>query len=240
MIQTSTTTTSPSVPSFKTLGAAIASPMLRLVGYTLAVLGTSLAALAAEPVDLSEASYQEDLGVILVQLNWGRIWRCGAYENAQLQALTFTRSPIDSPEPMALELKTPSRLFVNNQFLPHAFVIQPGEYVLTAFDVKIARSMTNVAHIIGSKDNLIQDGKHIGGSFTVNPGEIVYIGDFGLDCGAEPFLWRYYLDGRDEFEKYVDGFRRKFPFVKQVPVQFRLFSTPLLGRPFALQDPVVK
>jgi len=206
----------------------------------LAALATSLPAIAAEPVDLSEATYQSDLGVILVQLNWGRSWRCGAYENAQLQALTFTRSPIDSPEPVSLELKTPSKLFVNNQFLPHAYVVQPGEYVLTAFDVKIARSMTNVAHIIGSRDNLIQDGKPIGGSFTVNPGEIVYIGDFGLDCGAEPFLWRYYLDGRNEFEKYIDGFRQKFPFVKQVPVQFRIFSTPMLGRPFALQDPVVK
>lgn len=214
MVQICTMTISPSVPSFKTLSAATASPILRLVRYALAALATSLSAIAAEPVALSEASFQTDMGVILVQLNWGRIWRCGAYENAQLQALTFTRSPIDSPEPMSLELKTPSKLFVNNQFLPHAYVVQPGEYVLTAFDVKIARSMTNVAHIIGSRDNLIQDGKPIGGSFTVNSGEIVYIGDFGLDCGAEPFLWRYYLDGRDEFEKYVDGFRRKFPFVK--------------------------
>jgi hypothetical protein len=112
--------------------------------------------------------------------------------------------------------------------------------MLRGFDVKIARSMTDVAHIIGSRDNLIQDGKPIGGTFTVNPGEIVYIGHFGLDCGAEPFLWRYYIDGRDEFEKYVDGFRQKFPFVKLTPVQFRLFSTPMLGRPYVLPDPIVK
>ena len=131
-------------------------------------------------------------------------------------------------------------MFVDNKFSPYAFVVQPGEYILTAFDVKIARSITDVAHIKGSKDNLIKEGKPIGGSFTVNPGEIVYVGHFGLDCGAEPFLWRYYIDGREEFESYIEGFRQKFPFVKNVPVQFRIFSTQLLGNPFSLKDPTVK
>jgi hypothetical protein len=195
---------------------------------------------AAEPVNFSEDTYKADQGVILVQMNWGRTWKCGQYENAQLQALTFTKSPIDSPEQASLALETPSKLFVDNKFLPYAFVVQAGEYVLTGFDVKIARSVSDVAHIIGSKENLIKEGKSMAGSFSVNPGEIVYIGHFGLDCGAEPFLWRYYIDGREEFEKYIAGFRQKFPFVKSVPVQFRLFSTQLLGNPFSLQDTTVK
>jgi hypothetical protein len=80
----------------------------------------------------------------------------------------------------------------------------------------------------------------VGGTFTVNPGEIVYVGHFGLDCGAEPFLWRNYIDGRGDFERYVDGFREKFPYVKHVPVQFRLFSTQLFGNPYTLKDPTVK
>jgi len=67
-----------------------------------------------------------------------------------------------------------------------------------------------------------------------------YIGHFGLDCGAEPFLWRYYIDGRGEFERYIEDFRQKFPFVKSVPVQFRLVSTRTFGNPFALQDPTVR
>jgi hypothetical protein len=195
---------------------------------------------AAEPVSLSDETYKPDLGVIIIQINWGRSWKCGQYENAQLQSLTFTKSPIDSPEQASLALETPSKLFVDNKFLPYAYVVQPGEYVLTGFDVKIARSVSNVAHIIGSKDNLIKDGKPLGGTFNVNPSEIVYIGHFGLDCGAEPFLWRNYIDGREEFEKYVEGFRKKYPFAKNVPVQFRLFSTQLLGNPFSLQDGTVK
>lgn len=215
--------------------------MFKSLRYTIMVLGVlpSLVG-AAEPVDLGEDTYKADLGVIIIQMNWGRRWKCGQFENAQLQALTFTKTPIDGPKPVSLEIETPSKLFVDNKFLPYAYVVQPGEYVLTAFDVKIARSVTDIAHIKGSKDNLIKDGKPVGGSFTVSPGEIVYVGHFGLDCGAEPFLWRYYIDSREEFERYISGFRQKFPFVKSVPVQFRLFSTQALGNPFSLQDSTVK
>lgn len=216
--------------------------MPRYLQYIVAILGVlPTLVVAAEPVNLSVDTYKSDLGVILIQVNWGRTWKCGQFENAQLQALTFTKSPVDAPSPVSLDLKTPSKLFVDNTFLPYAFIIQPGEYVLTGFDVKVARSVRDVAHIKGSKDNLIKDGKPVGGTFTVNPGEIVYVGHFGLDCGAEPFLWRNYIDGgRSEFERYVDGFREKFPFVKHVPVQFRLFSTPLFGNPYTLKDPTVK
>lgn len=150
------------------------------------------------------------------------------------------KTPIESSEPITLELETPSRLFVDSKFLPFAYVVQPGEYVLTAFNVKIARSMTDVVNIMGSKEDLVKNGKPLGGTFTVNPGEIVYVGHFGLDCGAAPFLWRYYVGGREEFEKYIFGFRQKYPFVKTVPVQFRLFSTQTLGNPYSLQDPTVK
>lgn len=215
--------------------------MLKFLSYIIAILSTlPTLVIAAEPVSLSADTYKADLGVLVIQVNWGRTWKCGQFENAQLQALTFTKSPLDAPESVSLALETPSKLFVDNKFLPYAFVIQPGEYVLTAFDVKVARSVTDVAHINGSKDNLIKDGKPVGGTFTVNPGEIVYVGHFGLDCGAEPFLWRSYIDGRGDFEKYIGGFREKFPFVRQVPAQYRLFSTQLFGNPFALKDPTVK
>ena len=181
--------------------------MCKFLSYIIAILTLPALAIAAEPVNLSADTYKPDLGVLIIQANWGRTWKCGQFENAQLQALTFTKSPIDTSESVSLDLETPSKLFVDNKFLPYAFVIQPGEYVLTAFDVKVARSVTDVVHIKGSKDNLVKDGKPVGGTFTVNPGEIVYIGHFGLDCGAEPFLWRTYIDGRMDFEKYIGGFR---------------------------------
>jgi len=196
--------------------------------------------MAAEPVALRADTYKPDLGVLVIQVNWGRTWKCGLYENAQLEALTFRKAPLDSPEPVSFVLETPSKLFVDNKFLPYAFVIQPGEYSLTAFDVKVARSVKDVGHFKGAEESLIVGGKPVGGTFTVGPGEIVYAGHFGLDCGQEPFLWRYYLESREEFEKYVRGFREEFPFVGQVPVQYRLFSTRLFGNPFSLKDPTVE
>jgi hypothetical protein len=215
--------------------------MHKFLRYVVAILGwLPTLVIAAEPVVLSADTYKDDLGVLIIQVNWGRTWKCGQFENAQLQALTFTKSPVDAPEPVSLDVETPSKLFVDNNFLPYAFVIPPGEYVLTGFDVKVARSVSDVAHITGSKDNLIKDGKPLGGTFTVNPGEIVYVGHFGLDCGAEPFLWRNYIEGREDFERYVNGFRKKFSFVTHVPVQYRLFSTQLLGNPYTLKEPTVK
>ncbi len=214
--------------------------MTKYFRFTLAVIfALPVSAQPAEPVLLGTNTYRPELGVLIIQVNWGRTWKCGQFENAQLQALIFTKSPVDAQTPMSLELGTPSRLFVDNKYLPYAFVVQPGEYVLTGFDVKVARSAADVSHIKGSKDNLLKDGTPIGGTFTVGAGEAVYVGHFGLDCGAEPFLWRNYLESREDFERYVRGFREKFPFMKQVPTQYRLFSTQLFGRPFSLANPTV-
>jgi len=214
--------------------------VLKLLSYVIVFLTLPLHAIAAAPVNLSAEAYKAELGVLIIQVNWGRAWKCGQFENAQLQSLTFTKSPIENSESIALDLEAPSKLFVDNKYLPYAFVIKPGEFVLTAFDVKVTRSMSDVAHIKGTKSRLIKNGKPVGGTFTVKPGEIVYIGHFGLDCGAEPFLWRSYIDGREDFEKYIGDFRQKFPFVKQVPAQYRLFSTQYFGYPFVLKEPTVK
>ena len=213
--------------------------MKRLLHSLVGVIVT-VPSFAAAPVDLTEENFKPDVGAIIIQLNWGRTWKCGMYENAQLEGLTFTRMPIDDPKAISLDVETPSKLFVDNKFVPYVFVVQPGEYVLTGFDVKIARSVKDVAHITGAQYSLMKDGKPVGGSFVVNPGEIVYVGHFGLDCGAEPFLWRYYINGRADFERYVAGFRQKYPFMKDVPVNFRLFSTQMFGGPYTLSDPVVK
>ena len=196
--------------------------------------------IAAGAVDLDEDSYQKELGVIIMQVNWGRTWKCGQFDNAQLQALAFTKSSNDQSEAVSLELEAHSKVFVDNKFIPYAYVVQPGEYLLTDFDVKAARSETDILHIKSSKSSLNRKGKSIWGSFTVHPGEIVYIGHFGLDCGAEPFLWRYYIDGRSEFVSYIDGFRQKYRFLEDVPVQFRLFSTNTLGNPYAIDQPTVE
>jgi hypothetical protein len=195
---------------------------------------------AAEPVALSNSTYKSEGAVVTLAINWGRSWKCGPYENAQLQALTFRRTDSNASSSTSLGLKAPSKLLVDNKFIPYAYVIEPGEYVLTGFDVKVARSAREVGHLKEDEFNLLKDGKPTRGSFRINPGEVVYIGHFGLDCGAEPFLWRYYLESREEFESWINQFRDKYPFAKELAAQFRLFDTTSLGNPFSIPDPTIK
>lgn len=192
------------------------------------------ASMANAPVPLSQASYSSLMGVVLLQVNWGRSWQCGQYQNVQIQMLEFTHTEAAN---IVFELRTPSKLQVNDEFVPYALVVAPGQYQLTDFDVKVASSRSRVEHITLETP---ADGKPALGTFEVTQGEVVYIGHFGLDCESEPFIWRYYVDGRDEFERYIEGFRSQWNFMQTVPVTYRLFSTEWMGYPNELADPVVE
>ena len=190
---------------------------------------------AAEPASLSDSGFDSTRqAVVIMQLNWGRTWPCGGFENAQLQALTFTRIPHLPGQETTLELKAKSKLLVENGFKSWAFVIEPGEYAISGYDIKVARSVSQVMHRIVGGADLVHDGVAAGGSFSADPGEIVYVGSFGLDCTGEPIPWRYYIDGRKEFEGFVDGFRAKYPGLKDAPVAYRLFSTTMYGEQYSL------
>lgn len=181
------------------------------------------------------------LGVIVLEINWGRQWNCGEYENAQLQRLTFAALSRERrrPEDRDLDFKTPSRLLVDNEFTPMAVMVEPGTYALSGFDIKLARSMSDVGHYVGTENELLPDGDPQGGIFSIKAGEIIYIGHFGLDCGPQIIPWRYYLTERADFAAYVEGFREVFPFTASTAVEFRLFETETIGTAFALADPVV-
>jgi len=195
--------------------------------------------MAAEPVDLTEKAYAAEgqrKGTILLQVNWGRRWHCGKYENAQLQQLSFSKLPIQPATGTNDVRLSGPKLSVGDVFQPYALLIEPGEYGISEFDVKIAGSVTDIGHAHGDQSTLIKDGKAVGGTFSVAPGEIVYIGHFGVDCAGEPTLWRYYVEGREEFDRYVLGFHKRFPFTKDTPVVFRLFATDVFGKPYDLTD----
>ena len=145
---------------------------------------------------------------------------------AQLQALTFSQVP-NGP---VLELKTPSRLFVDDKYQGYAFIVEPGEYFLTDFDVKVAQSTRRVGHLIG-KSVLFENGQPIGGSFTVMAGEFVYVGHFSLDCAQEAIPWRYYLADQAEFDSFTKGVREYYPFVGDIYIIYRPFETEMFGGP---------
>lgn len=173
---------------------------------------------------LTRNNYEEsknEKAVIIYGVNWGRRWGCAGFDNAQLQSLTFSRidSNVGRDE---IVLSNSAKLFSENTSESYAIIIEPGEYALAGYDIKIGKSSTGVSHIKGRGE----------GTFRVNAGEIVYIGDFGLDCaGGEPIPWRYYVQ-KGDFDSYVSGFKEKYKFVDGKEVIYRLFQTDNFGQLF--------
>ena len=200
-----------------------------------------LSAAAHAQVPLSKRTYagrSASSGVVLLQVNWGRYWKCGAYENAQLQRLAFTRMnngavPSDVKE---WEIAPTSKLLANAEFELYAFVLESGQYALSGVRFKVAASNNEVRIADLDSSSLLDGGKPNGGTFAVGPGEIVYIGHIGVDCAGEPTPWRFYVEGKPEFDRYVEGFHKRFPFTAEAPVIFRLLETNRFGGPYALPE----
>jgi hypothetical protein len=198
----------------------------------------SVATFAGQPQPLDARVYAKELpaaGIVTFSVNWGRKWGCAGAENAQLQRLAFSRLPAD-PASAVLDLKTPSKLFVDDRFISYSYVLEPGTYAISAFDVKVAKSKREVGHLLGTSQELMQDGTSKGGTFEVSANEVVYIGHFALDCAEEAIPWRYYVEDRPSFDSLVSEFGQQFPFAASLPVRFRLFSTTMFGEPFSLPD----
>lgn len=169
--------------------------------------------------------------------NWGREWKCGGFENAQLKSLAFDKAGAPkegSDEEPDLVLEDGSLLPPSSRFQNYAYIVEPGDYLLSAFSVKAVQSVSKVGYFRAARSDLIQDGQSKAGSFTVSAGEIVYIGHFSLDCTKTPMPWRYYTSDRGDFEKYLSGIKKEFDALDVAKVKFRLFDTTTMGRPFSL------
>jgi hypothetical protein len=206
------------------------------VGFVLMLLASPP---ATAQVPLSADTFRQsgsDKGMVILQVNWGRYWKCGPYENAQLQRLAFRRitGNNDSPARGDWELSPSSSLIAKPSFEPYVMLLEPGQYALSGFKFKVAVSPSSVKVVEVDSSKLIVSGKPVGGSFNVAAGEAVYIGHFGVDCHGEPTPWRFYIEGKDEFDRYVDGFHKHFPFAKDAVVTYRLFQTEQFGQPYDL------
>ena len=192
--------------------------------------------------EVNSASYAQDknkLGVVLFDVRWGRQWKCGKYENAQLVSFSFDKIPLaEKPDdaPADLTIGTMSLLAVSPKFESYALLVPPGEYALSEFKIKTAQSVADVGYWVASRSHLIKDGKPLGGKFSVEPGETVYIGNFALDCFYEnPTLWRYYSKGHDGFKQQLSDYKAKYQFLDLTNVTFRLFETNTIGKSYELK-----
>lgn len=206
------------------------------------LLGLSLfllpAAAAAEK--LQERSYEQlaaEMGVVLLDVNWGRRWECAGYENAQLVRLNFestSRQSGDGDRYTVIRLQSPSRLFVDSAFLNYGFLVEPGTYALTEWSVKTAKSASDVGYKKAGRQELVDDGVYHGGTFTVGAGEVIYIGNFYLDCYYSPIPWRFYTEGASNFDAHVRQYKAKYAFLQTATVEFRLLKTDNYGTSYEL------
>ena len=169
---------------------------------------------------------------MLLDVYWNRVWRCGKFENAQLRSLVFEKGPLaPAAQPgLQLSLENPSELAAPRNFVPYAFVVDPGEYHLTDFAVKFARSVSDVGVHRASRESLVADGRSRAGTFEVAAGEAVYIGNFAVDCHGDPIPWRYYTQSKD-FAGHSAQYRKRYPFLEAASIRYRLLKTNLIGEP---------
>jgi len=178
-------------------------------------------------------------GTVLFDINWGRKWGCGSFENAQLISLAFDKLPmktINNEVEPALVVHSPSRLMVDPVFLHYAYSLEPGEYAISAVSIKVAEAGYKVGFFTAQRDKLYVNGKPIGGTFTVNSKEPVYIGGFYIDCTYQPILWRYYLKDKEKFGAQVKAYKKSFPFLDLSNIKFRLFKTKEFGEDYELAE----
>ena len=190
--------------------------------------------------DISETAYsssKNEMGVVLVSVNWQRKWKCGEFENAELLTMGFDLMPIttsvDRTQP-AFFLDGPPRLTKSSGFVPYVALLNPSTYALSQFDIKAARSVSEVGHFSAGPKELIPEGKDALGTFDVRAGEVVYIGHFFVDCAGRPIPWRFYVEDRDGFAKYIAAIKAKYPFLDVSNAQFRLLKTEAFGRNYDL------
>jgi hypothetical protein len=213
-------------------------PLLRT---TIILCGWAAAALASATQELSERAYAEAgtvMGVVLLGVGWGRAWGYCGFENVQLRSLGFDRMPVHKlgDQPAAdIELEGPG-LLAKPVSQDYALLVAPGEYALTAFHIKAAKSVNDVGAFQARRTQLLASGTPLAGSFSVAANEVVYVGHFAPEClqAGQPMVWRYYLSDAPAFTDYLAKVKSRHPYLEVGTAQFRLFKTSTIGEAFQL------
>jgi hypothetical protein len=177
-------------------------------------------------------------GIVLLDVNWGRRWNCGGFENAELRIIGFDRLPETKTEDDRADvmlIQPPLHSMASRPvFDSYALLLEPGEYTLAGFLIHVAYPSSD-DYWAAKRSDMLKDGKMDGGTFKVAAGEIVYIGNFFLDCFKAPQLWRYYTEGGENFKAHLAQYKQKYPFIDTGRVTYRLFETSRFGRPYELK-----
>ena len=174
-------------------------------------------------------------GLVLLSVNWDRRMNCSGFESARLLGLSFDQLPSvrrdDAPGDIVVD--GPKAGTVD-----YAFVAAPGAYALSGFDIKVVRSAHDSGGFRAPRSRLIRNGESADGGFDVRAGEVVYIGDFSVECRKQPLPWRSYPDGPAEFQEYLGRIKARFPALDLDKAQFRPMVTKRFGSAYAAVPPL--
>jgi hypothetical protein len=175
-------------------------------------------------------------GIVLLAVRWDRRWNCAGFENAQLRVIAFDKLPTAKTDDGVpdIVLDDAPLLMTKPVFDNYAFRVEPGEYGLSRLEIKVAKSRSDVGFFKVPRSKFINEGKSLGGTFTVSAGEVVYLGHFYLDCYQQPILWRFYPEGRDGFNGYLASLKKVYSTLDVEKVVFRLFQTKEFGQDYKL------
>jgi hypothetical protein len=194
-----------------------------------AFLSSRAAAISGGKVEVTPNAYRltkETHAVVVLSVNWGRSWKFCGSDNVQLRTFAFDRMPVrkdGDDEAADLVLKAPPSLLAGPGTVAHyALLVEPGEYALSYTELKVARSVNDIATYAAGRKTLIKDGESLAGSFTVGAGELVYVGHFAKECvDGEPRIWRYYITNRKGFQEYLArDVKTKYPFLDTETIQY--------------------
>lgn len=188
--------------------------------------------------EVTAESFRTDTtkGRVVLSALWGRSWKCGKFQSGQLRAFGFDRLPsaMTADDASADVVIEDSAYAGGGPATNYVLALDPGEYGLAMFVIRVASSTTDVRTVRVGRARLFEGVEPVGGTFTVKAGELVYIGHFGLDCSKEPTIWRYYVEGRGGFEHYKRLIKDQFPFLPVETMQMRVFRTSTLGQDYVL------
>jgi hypothetical protein len=88
-----------------------------------------------------------------------------------------SRTTADDATPDVLLEDSPP--YAERQPVNYVLALEPGEYGLATFTIKVASSVTDMKIVSVGRARLSEGRKQIGGTFNVKAGELVYIGHFG-------------------------------------------------------------
>jgi TPR repeat protein len=174
-------------------------------------------------------------GLVLLSVNWNRRMNCSGFESAQLLSLSFDQLPSSRGD------DAPGDIVVDGPLagtVDYAFLAAPGAYALSGFDIKVAKSARESGGFRAARGRLLKDGASPDGGFDVRAGEVVYIGDFSVECRARPIPWRTYPDGPADFQEYLGRIKSRYPALNLDKAQFRPMVTKQFGRFYAAVPPL--